>query len=277
MSSPEAEVMARLDNQPILRRILGDCLDVLRQRGDASVALKGSLARGNADAYADIDLVVVPPGWVAEPAWQEAVVADICGLGRAVSVFRATHIPLPNVWIIFLDIQGQIVKVDIDFAPKENVTDPAHIVLHDPAGTLERTLSHPATLPPEDFPDLFRKFTGWAWYTYTKIARGELFEGDSSLEVMRQQALLPFLHQRHGLPREGFRWLEERLPAGTQQHLLATYPASLERAELMRALRALVDLFDLVSADVLGLGSPSAAPADLGAITEAILRAEGLD
>ena len=62
-----------------------------------------------------------------------------------------------------------------------------------------------------DFADLIHKFTGWAWYTYAKIARGELFEAVNSLDCMRVRALLPCLQLLSGLPFEGYRRIEARL------------------------------------------------------------------
>jgi hypothetical protein len=124
-------------------------------------------------------------------------------------------------------------------------------------------------LPPtEFFADLHSKFSGWIWYTHTKILRGELWEADDSISVMRTRALLPVLQVVRGLPLEGCRRLEARLTPEDLEQLRRTRACTLDSDSLHEALAAIVSMFDrLMPALVLRLGQDFRV-ADLARIRE---------
>ena len=118
---------------------------------------------------------------------------------------------------------------------------------------------------------MIHKFTGWAWYTYAKIARGELFEAVNALDCMRVRALLPCLQLLSGLPFEGYRRIEARLSSGELESLRRGMPGGLEREELLRALRAMLLQFHSVLPRVLDMCGATS-DADLAGMLELIER-----
>ena len=267
-----------LEGLPELRRALRLFVDHASERPDVSVFLQGSLARGEGDRFSDIDLILVyedQAEFERERAWVREVVSSA---GRVVAAFAATHLGFPNLLIFFLDVAGTVVKIDVKLVPLEAFTWPAEAVpllvsarARDLAGA---TSEGPPGEP--DFADIQQKFCGWIWYTFTKIARGELLEAADSLDIMRQQGLLPYLHFVTGLPREGYRRLEQRLPGQLLQALIRTYPARLEPRELTRALLEMSDIFRRLAREVAQRLGHEPGAADLNWMIEALEKGQSV-
>jgi hypothetical protein len=206
----------------------------LAVRSDVRCRLKGSLVEGTADVYSDIDIEVLLPGspTPADHAWARAQVEAI---GRLVAIFPATHIGLEHLIVAFVDVDDEVVKVDIELTAAQPAT----------------SAEVPVGSPGPDFADIHQKFTGWIWYTWTKIARGELLEAVDAIGGMRSLAVLPCLHAIHGLPYTGYRRLEERLPGPVLDCLRTTYPSRPdEPEEIARALLALCNQFAALQPDL---------------------------
>ena len=211
-----------LDAVPHLRAALDQLLRELDIPSQVEMVVKGSIAAGHVDAFSDIDLRFVgDPVGVARV--QQAFSSTVARLGPVITSFPATHLGLPDLLINFIEVDGMVVKIDADFSPE------------DETGSAESTLTV--------LRDIDRKFTGWLWYVFSKIARGELFEAVDALDTMRARAVVPSLQLRAGIPAEGFRRLEDRLDAAQLKRLRDTYPRSFERSEMLRALHAMVSLY----------------------------------
>jgi hypothetical protein len=239
------ELFEDLHDYPVIEHGLSTVLKQVAARNDLSVFIQGSIANGTMDPYSDIDLVFVTDGYLSlheESRWLTQVMSS---LGPLVAHFPATHLGMENLLIFFVDVAGDVVKVDVKLESLETFRagpGAKALQLSDRMRAELRSEQDFALALP-DFEDLHQKFAGWIWYTYTKIARGELFEAVDSMNVMRERALLPCLHLTAKIPREGYRRLETRLPREVVQQLRSTYPSGFEPRELCRALLSLSRMF----------------------------------
>lgn len=217
-----ASIFKRLRDEPHLRDALERLLKSIELPRGVRLEVQGSIARGDVDAYSDID-VRFDGDRTGVAHVRRAFPNVLAGLGTVLSTFPATHLGLGALLVTFIEVDGRVIKVDADFSP-EDASD---------AGETDA----------ERLRDGDRKFVGWTWYAFAKIARGELFESADALDVMRTRALLPLLLHVMQLPATGYRYLERRLSQAAQAHLRATYPGALERDELLRALSAMTDYY----------------------------------
>lgn len=207
---------------PEQRSLYMALMQALSERYGDAITLQGSLARGEGDAYSDVDLAVrLSAG--ESPSQIEAAIRAAIPNDLVLASFPATHLGLPNLMVSFFDAGTSVLKLDIMYVGHVGVPPRAGRALHD-----ERAI-------------------GWMWYTYTKIARGEIWEAASSLDEMRRSAFLPKLLRARGFPDEGFRHVERRLAANDLRSLERTRPAIVSAssvhdslAHLSRAYRALL-------------------------------------
>jgi len=264
---PKTPRAAALEAQ---RRTLDLCVAGL-SRPNLALLLTGSHAAEAADEWSDIDLTAVAlDGGLADA--RSLIHEAVAGAGRVLARFPATHLGLDRLYIFFLETGQQVVKVDVALTAPDEVSPTGGTILHDPSGLL-RTLAggdHPDVRHPPDFGDLHHKFTGWVWYTYTKIVRGELLEAVASLDVMRRLALLPCIQHVLALPQEGFRRLEDRLPPGLYHRLAETFPQAVTKPEAVRALRALIREFDAIQPELATMLPVDPRQADLAGLLRLI-------
>ncbi|WP_159107336.1 nucleotidyltransferase domain-containing protein [Azospirillum sp. B506] len=229
---------------PVLLSGFRRSMTELTSREDMAIAVGGSLARGTVDRFSDLDFAVLAaPGTDPGPlcSW---VAGRLGAIGRRLSQFPANHIGLPNLIVTFCEIDGEVVKVDCMVLPQGAIGQLAgYRVIHDPSGIATGTPGSDATAEPIDEAELDEKFTGWCWYSFTKIARGELMEATDALDVMRRNVLVPVLRHRRGLKAEGFRWLEDLLSSDDLASLHRTYPGVPGRHGLVAALAAQMTLY----------------------------------
>lgn len=91
---------------------------------------------------------------------------------------------------------------------------------------------------------------------------------------MRSQVVVPSLQLVEGLPREGFRYLEQRLSTATVKALRGTYPRQIERRETLRALTELVRLYRTLRPCITETLGYDHRDADLDGIIDAVSRLE---
>lgn len=226
-------------------------VDQLDASGAPLLTLTGSLAAGSGDAVSDIDLDVLCTDALQSESVRVRIDRCLRDAGHVLAQFSATHIGLPDLVITFVDVGGVLVKVDVNYRHRSKGAVSTH---------REATET--------DLAGLHSRFTGWLWYTHSKIVRGELWEAGDSIAVMRAQALLPMLFFVRDLPREGYRRLESRLAPADLQRLDRTLPKAHHPDALRAALSGLCDLFEtLTSAAVAKIGRDFRA-ADLSRMRE---------
>jgi hypothetical protein len=267
--------------RPLLH-VFDHCITELTRKISIGLAMTGSLTKGTADHYSDLDFEVVIPSETSLAEAKSWVIECVSSAGQLLASFPATHLGLPNLLIFFLQVESQIVKVDVHVFPIDEFRSfPQPVILFDPedqfAGSPlkgEPEASQLAFTP--NFADLYQKFSGWTWYTYTKLARGEYLETVDALDVMRSQALLPCLQFIEHLPFEGYRRLETRLSEDFLLALRQTYPSQLQRDEILRALKDLVRIFSHVQPLIIERLGQDYRQADLQQIFSALERMEAV-
>ncbi len=265
-----------------LLHVFDHCITELTRKISIGLAVTGSLTKGTADQYSDLDFQVVIPSETSLAEARSWVIECVSSAGQLLASFPATHLGLPNLLIFFLQVESQIVKVDVHLFPIDEFrTLPQPIILFDPenqfVGSPLRGESEASQLPfTPNFSDLYQRFSGWTWYTYTKLARGECLEAVDSLDTMRSQALLPCLQFIEHLPFEGYRHLETRLSEDFLLALRQTYPSHIQRDEILRALTDLVRIFSQLQPLIIERLGQDYRQADLQQIFSAIERMEAV-
>lgn len=214
--------------------------------GGADLVLKGSLAKGTGDQFSDVDLEL----HCDSPAHRSRLRQILRGFmgrhGQVLAMFPATHIPLPDLDIHFVEVGGSVVKLDIHYlnrTPHDDISGGV-LLVHRDRGIDKAPLPSAPSDDASFFTDLHNKFAGWIWYTHGKIGRSELWEAEDSLNVMRARALLPALQFARGLPMEGCRYLETRLTRTDLARLRASRPETPDADGLRSALASMVEFFE---------------------------------
>lgn len=227
---------------PAHSRFLGEVLPrIQRDPRVAGVAVAGSLAGGQPDAYSDVDLVVVVDDEAFDAVMAERL-ALIASWAALVVGFTGEHVGEPRLIITL--VGPPLLHVDFKFVRvsrfSERIEDPE--VLWDRDGALARVLAeHPPAAPSPDLQWIEDRFWVWVHYGATKIGRGELFEAIGFLGYLRETVLGPLAAQRVGAPLRGVRHLEFIAPdeARDLERTLCGY----DRQDVGRALRACVELY----------------------------------
>ena len=189
-------------------------------------ALTGSAARGEEDRWSDVDLFLA----VAASAGRDQVMADWTRLMRD-EEGAVHHWDLPSgdaVYRVFLIESG--LQVDIAFTPQSAFAA---------RGPSFRTLFGEAVDAPAAEPPAFADVAGLGWlsvlHAYTRIERGKPWEAAYWIASARDQTLA-LACLRHGESPAYARGVD-RLSTDVTAPLATTLVASLEPAELRRALR----------------------------------------
>ncbi len=205
----------------LVRRLAPTLLEALNQvmvglgaPGATCIALSGSTAKGEADRFSDLDLwcIVESPRQI-EPI-RDLVTRTVKRIGDPITFFAATHLAAEDLLIFFTELNGIVVKIDVEIVVLADFKRPPELTsLVDPDGIFSRiAIREPSKF---DADEANRRVAGWLWYAYTKAARGELFEAVDALDTIRKLALVPLLLNRAGQVVEGYRRLESRLSPPT--------------------------------------------------------------
>lgn len=206
------------------------------------MAVTGSFATGIADELSDVDLRLY-----ARPETVETVVARVPELaaacGRVVALFLAEHLGIPTLTIVLFDdlVHMDFDVISVDRAAEHNDGLPAVVLWErEPIST-----ALPGTYGSDLAADvrwMEARIWTWSWYIQSKVLRGELYEALDGLQYVRDQVLFRLLAFGRGDRPAGGR----RAEAAVGDHVDAfarTVPTALERAALMDALRAEIDLY----------------------------------
>ena len=248
-----------LDRLPEHRKLLERA--VTRFRDDVrmvGLVAGGSLARGAADFYSDVDLYMV----VQDEAFDE-IFAERSVTVEAVGspLFSFDVDPMPGGSTDHIVIYEGPVKFDLMYLKESDLEpDPKWagcVVLKDASGRVGAVLSRSEGLAPpqpttEDLLELNQKFWTWCWYVFGKIMRGELWEALDGIHSIRSLALVPLLDWAAERSHEGYRRLERKTDRATASRLMATV-AAVQPEVLYAALQAEMDLFRSLRAMVFDL------------------------
>jgi predicted nucleotidyltransferase len=222
----------------------------------AGMILGGSLARGAADFYSDVDLYIV-----ARDESFEAVFAERDDAAESLGspLFRFAVDPFPGGSRDYIVTYPGPAKLDLMYHRESEIGPDqewaGRLVLVDDSGSLATVISRSARSRP-DRPEpktllaLNQRFWTWCWYAFGKIERGELWEALDGLHSIRTLALVPLLDWSAERRHEGYRRLERKTNQEQASRLSAT-AAPMRAQALHAALRAEVELFRELRSSVL--------------------------
>lgn len=266
----------------LLERVL-DCYAV--DERVVGLMLYGSLAKGEGDAFSDVDLnVVTDPACHAELLAEAPATAG--SFGRLLYNFRGGR-DEPTQFYAYYDSN---VKLDLDFMLPGQigvyVERRNHRVFKDVTGELAQAVERAALLPERFVPDFadLSALDAMFWIRCTDIAtkavRGEFWHARHAIERLRGEALPSLAADLNGLRPIGYRRIEERVSSDWLAGWEATI-ARPERDSVLAALAALIACYtrlrdtlaeqldlsfsptseDLLRRRLLELGVPLALPA----------------
>lgn len=224
------------------QQFLDKAIQILRHDPEAiGLAVGGSWASGEVDAYSDLDLVLVTTQPIAPNLEQMRAYAD--RFGSVLAAFRGDHVGEPRLLIALYD--APLLHVDIKFltTPEfyQRVEDP--IVIWERDRLLTSIIAQStAQYPPFDFQWIEDRFWVWMHYTLLKIGRGEYLEALDFLAFVRSTVLGPLLHLKNGKLPKGVRRIETTVQSD-ELALLQTTVATPAFTPLMDALGVVIRLY----------------------------------
>jgi predicted nucleotidyltransferase len=248
---PNLERLPR--HRELLERAFARFRDDIRAVG---LVVGGSLARGGADFYSDVDLYVV----VRDGDFED-VFAERNSTAEAVGspLFGFAVDPVAGGSTDHIVLYDGPVKFDFMYLRESDLGPHPRwdgcVVLKDADGRLGAVVARSEALGPprpsaEDLSGLNQKFWTLCWYAFGKIERGELWEALDGLHSIRSLALVPLLDWAAERRHEGYRRLERKTNREQASRLSATV-APMRPQPLHAALRAEVELFRELRAAVL--------------------------
>ncbi|BAK34876.1 hypothetical protein MLP_18620 [Microlunatus phosphovorus NM-1] len=227
-----------LTRAPRLGVLLEDLLTVLATPS-TTIAVSGSLARGELDRWSDLDVVVLAADPGVLTLLRTAVQRRLVEAYDLLALFDAAHLSLDCLDSAFVVLEGVVVKVDITYWATSDGPAPGDgVVVHRGAA------GDPVwAIGPDEVAQAPHEITGWTCHTRKLLARGELLEVGHCLDEMRRRFLTPVLLELAGAPQVNYRRVEQRLPVPALWALTASVPAGPTAADLQTALVALLDAF----------------------------------
>jgi predicted nucleotidyltransferase len=246
-----------LDRLPQHRTLLERAFARFRDDARAvGLVVGGSLARGGADFFSDVDLYVV----VLDGAFEDVFAERNCTAEAVGSpLFGFAVDPVEGGSTDYIVLYEGPVKFDFMYLRESDLGSHPRwdgcVVLKDTDGRLGTVVARSEAIGPPrpsagDLSELNLKFWTLCWYAFGKIERGELWEALDSLHSIRTLALVPLLDWNAERSHEGYRRLERKMNQERASRLAATVAPMRARA-LHAALRAEVELFRELRAAVL--------------------------
>jgi predicted nucleotidyltransferase len=221
---------------------------VLRLAGQdlriVAAAEVGSLARGSADRWSDLDLTFA----VTEGIAVEDVLADwTTGLATAFGATELFDLPLRStVYRVFL-VPGCL-QVDLSFTPVPDFREGAGFRLLFGTAAAGR-----GTATPQPARDVFGLAVHHGVRARVSIERGRHWQAEHWISGVREQAFV-LACRRHGLEPSHGRGYDD-LPADVRAEFDAALVRALTRDELLRSLAAAIDVLRRQSDEVAALAA----------------------
>lgn len=236
MTTPETEPRAQ-------RAFLADLAPRLRaDRRIRAAWLIGSLARGTADAYSDVDLLLAIAG-DALPA----IVADwrgfVADLAPTITLQRLGGDDKPTLAAIAPGLlRFDLTLCDADSAQQHGYDHAELLFDHDGVAARTTFAPRPAGQAAGQLPGLAREFLRILGLTPVALGRGELLVSRQGLAILQNLLIDLFLLENGGRP-GGVKHLNRYLTAEQRDALAACPPLELTRDALLGSIVAVARLF----------------------------------
>jgi len=235
---------SKLYNAEYRDRVLDKITEALM--GDERIAgavLVGSGATGFKDRYSDVDLAVL----VGDEAKVEEIYGDWWGrLHTLLQVVDAFKEPSSHLYGLLLD---RFMELDISFQGESGLFErkPNWRVLFDRRGVIPK-LMKPRVKLAVDQVAAHEKRMQDSWYyvlhSVNSIQRGQPLRASFFIRWLRDEAVLMAGLSRGLNTSAGSYFAEtDRLPEEVKKRIVDAFPVSMEPAELLRALKAVVEVY----------------------------------
>lgn len=207
------------------------------------IAALGSYAYGDSDDFSDLDLLLIHDQKNSTITKSLKDIADSAGV--LIASYGGGHIGKANLLICLYDNpvrRVDLTAVNLEKYIADQVQQPK--IIDDPHGTLTEVADQiEGSYPPVNYQAIEDRFWVWIINCTRKIQRGDVFEALSYITSIRKNALLPLIHAATGSEPRGYRNLHIIAPEW-ERELRTTHPADLSQTELLRAVRAIMRLYD---------------------------------
>lgn len=211
-----------------------------------ALAVGGSWAEQEIDAFSDLDLILVTRTKIAGD--KEHMLDHARRLGTVLTAFTGEHVGDTRLLICLFE--DPLLHVDIKFVTREEAGQRAldPVIVFEKEKSLSSILSaSEAKWPFVGYAWFEERFWKWIHYTAAKLGRGEYLETLDAVSFIRSNVIGPMLAQKYGKKPRGVRKIETYLSADDKRRLESTVTglapeallrATMETALLYRDLRA---------------------------------------
>jgi predicted nucleotidyltransferase len=241
------------------RKFLSSAVELLQSDARiVGVAAGGSYISDTMDEFSDLDLVIAVEPTAFDDVMKER--SEIAArLGQLVGAFTGEHVGEPRLLVCLYDGDPPL-HVDLKFVAlpdaKKRVEDP--VIIWEREKKISRVLEEGVARYPSPNPQWIEdRFWIWMHYLAQKIGRGELFEVLDSLSFLRVNVFGPLILVRSDHRPAGTRRVEQNAPGYVQA--LSDTIAKHDATDCLRAVRASIDLYRSLRAEVADLKCNSAA------------------
>jgi hypothetical protein len=218
----------------------------LKDENILGLAVGGSWAEEEIDAFSDLDLILVTRDIIAGN--KEQMLAHASRLGSVLTAFTGEHVGEPRLLICLFE--SPLLHVDIKFVTSEEAAQRAldPVIVFERDNVLSEIFASTEAKWPFAGYDWFEdRFWKWIHYTAAKLGRGEYLETLDAISFIRSHVIGPMLAQKYGKKPRGVRKIETYLSSEDRRKLESTVTgldpqdllrATMETALLYRDLRA---------------------------------------
>jgi hypothetical protein len=236
--------------------------------GVVGLTAGGSAVHGGMDRWSDLDLVVICEDG-AQPHLLREATAFAGQIGPLLSAFTGEHVGEPRLLICLFGPDP--VHVDLKFVALGDAGNRIEdgLILWEQAGAVSAVhAATDASWRDTDVQWIEDRFWTWIHYGAVKIGRGELFDAVGMCSFLRDVVFGPLIARAHGRKPNAVRRIEEYAPEMVPS-LAATIP-TYDAQSCLAALRASVELYDRLTADIEDLRRHDAAREAVSRFVDAV-------